>query len=73
MPRLKDNIIDARGKACPEPVILTKKGTLANPSGVSVLVDNITAMENIKRFGKNSGYTVEVKEKTDGILLTLRK
>ncbi|KRQ85800.1 SirA-like protein [Caloramator mitchellensis] len=70
---MKDNIIDARGRACPEPVLLTKKGVEASPNGVKVLVDNVTARENIKRFAKNSGYEVKVEENGEGILLTLSR
>lgn len=70
---LKDNIIDARGRSCPEPVLMTKKAVAANPSGASILVDNVTARENIKRFAKNKGYKVEITEDQDGILLVLSK
>lgn len=70
---LKDNIIDARGRSCPEPVLMTKKAVAANPSGASILVDNVTASENIKRFAKNKGYKVEITEDQDGILLVLSK
>lgn len=70
---LKDNIVDVRGRACPEPVLMTKKAVAANPSGVSILVDNTTARENIKRFAKNKGYNVVVTEDQEGILLALSK
>jgi TusA-related sulfurtransferase len=70
---LKANIVDARGRACPEPVLMTKKAVAANPSGASILVDNTTARENIKRFGKNKGYAVDVTEDQEGILLVLSK
>lgn len=70
---MKDNIIDARGRGCPEPVLMTKKGIKANPNGVNVLVDNITAKENITRFATNYGYKVEVKEGEEGILLSIGK
>lgn len=66
-------IIDARGRSCPEPVLMTKKGIAANPSGVDVIVDNVTARENIKRFAKNSGYSTEVIEKDGEYTLKLRK
>ncbi|SKA88102.1 TusA-related sulfurtransferase [Caloramator quimbayensis] len=65
--------IDARGRSCPEPVLLTKKGVESNPSGVKVMVDNITARENVKRFGKNAGYKVEVEEKDGEYILILSK
>jgi TusA-related sulfurtransferase len=52
---------------------MTKKAVAANPSGASILVDNTTARENIKRFGKNKGYAVDVTEDQEGILLVLSK
>ena len=51
--------IDARGRACPEPVVMTKNAVEQNPDGVSVLVDNICAVENVSRFAKNAGFTVQ--------------
>jgi len=59
-------IVDARGLACPQPVILTKKA-LETKNDITVLVDNTTALENVKRFASNSGCSVEVSEETGGI------
>ena len=59
-------LINAKGLACPEPVILTKKALEAH-SDVVVLVDNTTAMENIKRFAASAGCAVEVNDEPDGI------
>lgn len=58
--------INAKGLACPEPVILTKKALEAH-SEITVLVDNATAMENIKRFGSSAGCSVEVNDETGGV------
>lgn len=58
-------IIDARGLACPQPVILTKKA-LETKDDIVVLVDNTTALENVKRFASNSGCSVDVTEETGG-------
>ncbi|HAF60544.1 MAG TPA: sulfurtransferase TusA family protein [Bacillota bacterium] len=65
--------IDARGRACPEPVLMTKKALSANPEGVEILVDNVTAMENIKRFATNQGYQVTVEEQGEDYLLKITK
>ena len=65
--------IDARGRACPEPVLMTKKALSANPEGVEVQVDNVTARENIKRFAGNLGYQVTVVEQDEDYLLKLTK
>lgn len=70
---MKLDIIDARGRSCPEPVLITKKSIELHPHGIQVLVDNTTACENVKRFGKNSGYNVTVEEQGEDFLLTLKK
>lgn len=54
--------IDARGLACPQPVILTKKA-LETEREVIVFVDNDIAVENVKRLGTNMGCTVTVEQK----------
>jgi selenium metabolism protein YedF len=59
-------IINAKGLACPEPVILTKKA-LETHDDVVVLVDDTTAMENIKRFATSAGCSVEVNNEPGGI------
>jgi len=58
-------IIDARGLACPQPVILTKKA-LEQGDEVTVIVDNAAAVENVKRMGISSGCTVDTEEGRDG-------
>ncbi|SHE69243.1 MULTISPECIES: sulfurtransferase TusA family protein [Caloramator] len=70
---MKANLVDARGRSCPEPVLLTKKALTLYKDGVDVLVDNITARENIKRFATNLGYKVNVKENGQDILIEIRK
>lgn len=65
--------IDARGHACPEPVLMTKKALESTDQGVEVLVDNVTARENIKRFANNLKYEIEIEEKEDDFLLKLTK
>lgn len=63
--------IDARGRSCPEPVLLTKKALEQAPEGIQVLVDNTAARDNITRFGKNAGYAVKVEQDGADYLLTL--
>lgn len=66
-------IIDACGRSCPEPVLMTKQGLKQNPNGVTVTVDNNIAVENISRFAKNSGYEVAVSEKNGIFTLELTR
>lgn len=57
--------IDARGLSCPQPVLMTKKGVAESPNGVEILVDNMTACNNVKKFLKNAGFNVTVEEVGD--------
>lgn len=56
------NTIDACGRSCPEPVLMTKNGLTESPEGVTVTVDNPIAVENISRFAGNKGYQVKKTE-----------
>ncbi|WIV13258.1 sulfurtransferase TusA family protein [Proteiniborus sp. MB09-C3] len=67
------NIVDARGRSCPEPVIMTKKAIDSGCENIEVLVDAKVAVENIKRFATSKGYTVNVEEKEDEFTLNIRK
>lgn len=66
-------LVDARGMACPEPVLMVKKAVDKNPKGFQILVDNVTARENIKRFSSNLGYNVAIKEEGEDFLITINK
>lgn len=65
--------IDARGLSCPEPVIMTKNALASKEAAYDVLVDNVTAKENVSRFAMHQGYQVQVKEQGDDFLLEIRK
>ncbi|MBD3184298.1 sulfurtransferase-like selenium metabolism protein YedF [Candidatus Poribacteria bacterium] len=67
-----NKILDARGWACPKPVLETKK-MLQNTNEFTVIVDNKAARENVSRLAVKSGCEVEVEEKGDGIYLHLKK
>ncbi|MEW6183340.1 MAG: sulfurtransferase-like selenium metabolism protein YedF [Bacillota bacterium] len=54
--------IDARGKPCPQPVLLVKQKADAGEERFAVLVDNRAAVENVKRYGEKSGYSTAVEE-----------
>ena len=48
--------VDARGFACPQPVIMAQKAIKADaPGELQVLVDNKCAVENVTRFGESQG------------------
>ena len=65
-------IIDARGLACPQPVVLTKKA-LEKADDLTVIVDNATAKQNVSRLAESHGLGITVEEKGDGIYLRLTR
>lgn len=65
--------IDAKGLACPQPVVLTKKA-LETSDTVMITVDNETARENVTRLGEKLGCAVHVENGDSGTFnLTLSK
>ena len=59
--------IDARGMACPQPVLETKKVLdQALSSHFKVLVDNDAARENVSRFATSRGCQVSVHTQASG-------
>ncbi|MEW6173624.1 MAG: sulfurtransferase-like selenium metabolism protein YedF [Bacillota bacterium] len=54
--------IDARGKPCPQPVLLVKQKADAGEARFVILVDNRAAVENVRRYGEKCGYHTAVTE-----------
>ena len=64
--------IDARGMACPQPVILCRKAMAEGGlDEIEVMVDNEAARENVARFLKFTG-AQEAAVTTDGPVATIR-
>ncbi len=60
-------IIDAKGKACPQPVLMTKKALSEMEAGAfTVLVDSAISKDNVVRFATSQGCETRVEEK-DGV------
>lgn len=64
--------VDARGLACPQPVILTRNA-LQESDAVTTIVDNETAKSNVSRMAAKQGCQVDVEEREDGIYVHLTK
>ena len=60
------NIIDAKGKACPIPVVLAKKEMEQQGNEFGITVDNAIAVENLKKLAQSQGFSATPTEK-DGI------
>jgi len=65
-------IVDARGRPCPQPVILTRHA-LQESDAVTTIVDNETAQRNVTRMAEKSGCTVWAEERDDGIYLHIAR
>ena len=59
-------MIDARGYACPMPVVMVQKAVKnGTPQQLEVLLDNPCSVENVTRLLCNNGYSVEVRPAND--------
>lgn len=63
--------IDARGLACPEPVIRTRSQMMVSDE-IEVLVDNNTAVENLKRLAVHQGWSVSSVESHGYFTITMK-
>jgi len=65
--------IDARGRPCPQPVLMTKKAVDAGNTEIVVLVDNEGAIQNVTRFAEREGFEVKVERVGSDFKLVLTK
>ena len=55
--------IDARGLACPSPVLHTKAALQEGKAGsISVVVDNAASQQNVQRFLESQGFTARLEQ-----------
>ena len=59
--------VDARGMACPLPVVNAKKASEDMKAGdvLTVIVDNEIAVQNLQRFASHKGFGVKAEKKTE--------
>ncbi len=65
--------VNAVGKACPEPVIMTRAAVEKGATELEVLVDNAVAASNVTRFLEGQGFQVERREEGSEFRLTGRR
>lgn len=66
--------VDARGKACPQPVIMTKKALDSIEKGkVVTIVDNKVAKQNVTKLAKSQGLEFEVKQEGEDFVIEIDK
>jgi tRNA 2-thiouridine synthesizing protein A len=65
--------VDARGLSCPQPVLLTRQAMKEGAFPIEVLVDTVTARENVRRMAEKQACRVQVEEAGDEFRLLLEK
>ncbi len=63
--------VDARGTACPQPVVMTRQALVTGGGPLRVLVDNATARDNVARFARSQECEVTVAEEDFGFALDI--
>lgn len=58
-------MIDARGRSCPEPVLMLRRAMESKEDSYEIAVDNRVSVENITRYARHEGYRVTVRENGD--------
>ena len=64
---MEKKIVDARGLACPLPVVNAKKAAQERHTGdvLTVLVDNEIAVQNLQKFAKQKGFSATGEKKAE--------
>ncbi len=69
-----ENVIDARGLSCPEPVVRARQAMLqSTASELTVVVSEQVSAENIQRMATTSGWQVAIAREADEIWLLLTR
>ena len=66
-------MIDARGRSCPEPVLMLRKAMASKENAYEITVDNRVSVENITRFAQHEGFRAAVEDREGEYLLRLDK
>jgi selenium metabolism protein YedF len=67
-------VVDCRGLACPQPVITTKQALDQLKDGeLLVIVDNASSCNNVERFVRSQGCSVDIKESGPDFYIHINK
>jgi selenium metabolism protein YedF len=64
--------VDARGLACPQPVMRTRKA-METAEAVTTLVNSETSMVNVRRMAESAGWQVQITQEGDEFRLELAR
>ena len=65
--------VDARGRACPEPLLMVKNSLEEGEKNLEILVDTNTALNNIMRYLKNKGFITSTEEEEEYFIIKVNK
>ena len=65
--------VDARGYSCPQPVIMARAAIQLGKFPLEILVDTVTARENVRRSAEKLGCKIEVEDLGGEFKLTATK
>ena len=69
---MKNLVVDARGLACPEPVVRARKALLESGAvEITVLVDSDVAAENVSRMARTTGCEVALEQRVGHLAIVL--
>lgn len=69
---MNTNIIDTRGRSCPEPALMVKNEIINKPKYIEVLCDTKVSVDNISRLSIKYSYSLDVIEDKDTSEFTLK-
>ena len=65
--------IDTKGKACQDPVVLTKAEVDRGETELEVLLDNPVSASDVMRLLENKGFSVQLKDDEGAITISARR
>ena len=68
---MEKKIVDARGELCPKPLIMTKKALKGFTGEIEILLDNLTACENVTRYLSDNGVVFSSSGTGDDRIITI--
>jgi len=63
--------VDTRGLSCPQPVMLATKAAKEGEFPFAVLVDTVTARDNVRRAMESAGHKVHTEETGEDYRMTV--
>lgn len=68
---MTEKIVDARGLACPQPVIMARNAMREGAGRITVIVDSETAVANVTRMAQKAGWQVAQERRDNEVHLRL--